>query len=65
MKRDSAQAAPIPGETVETVRGRQRVTAVIEMPLIEPTVYLQPEDGGQEWSIPVAQFATLLVAHED
>ncbi|MGA4545622.1 hypothetical protein ACPA54_37095 [Uniformispora flossi] len=61
MSKNHTEAAPVPGETVETVYGRQRVTAVIEMPLLEPTVYLQSVDGGQEWSVSVAQFSNLLV----
>lgn len=61
MSEGSVEVAPVPGETVDTVYGRQRVTAVIEMPLLEPTVYLQSVDGGQEWSVSVAQFSNLRV----
>ncbi|MEU8137020.1 hypothetical protein [Streptodolium elevatio] len=65
MGEDSTGVAPVPGEIVDTVYGRQRVTAVIDMPLIEPTIYLRPEHGGQEWSVPVAQFARVRTDHSD
>lgn len=62
MSGEHAEIEPVPGEIVETVYGRQRVTAVIDMPLLEPMVYLQAVDGGSEWSVPVAQFSRLLDA---
>lgn len=62
MSNDGVAVMPVPGEFVETVYGRQRITAVIEMPLLEPTVYLRAEDGAAEWSVPLSQFAQLLKA---
>lgn len=43
------------GAVVDTFNhGRQQVMDVIGLPYDEPTVFLRPECGGREWTVPVS-----------
>lgn len=43
------------GAVVDTFHhGRQQVMDVIGLPYDEPTVFLRPERGGCEWTVPVS-----------
>lgn len=52
---------PEVGMILDTVYGRQQVMDVLELLHEEPTVYLRPEQGGREWTVPVAEFGRVVL----
>jgi hypothetical protein len=54
-------ASPRIGVIVDTVEhGRQQVMDVLSLPFEEPMVFLRPERGGREWTVPLARFGAVL-----
>lgn len=52
---------PAIGTVVETFHhGRQQVMDVMGPPFPEQTVYLRPERGGREWTVPVSGLARVV-----
>lgn len=51
----AGSATPEIGAVVDTFgHGRQQVMDVVGLPYDEPTVFLRPERGGCEWTVPVS-----------
>lgn len=52
---------PEVGAVVMTVYGRQRIMDVLKLPdEQQPMVYLRPEHGGTEWTVPVADLGKVV-----
>lgn len=56
---------PAIGAVLDTIYGRQTVMDIIGTAPAEAdraTVYLRPEGGGLEWSVPLSSYAAILTA---
>lgn len=63
MHAESHTASPgLPpiGSLVETVRGRQQVMDVLDLPDEGTTVFFRPEHGGLEWTVPASGLARVV-----
>lgn len=61
----TAPDVPAIGTVVETYRhGRQQVMDVMGLPFPEQTVFLRPEGGGREWTVPVSGLARVIAPTE-
>lgn len=59
--RARAARPPEIGAVLGTIHGRQQVMAVMQLASDEPNlVYLRPEHGGIEWTVPVDDLARVL-----
>lgn len=56
------ETPPAVGTVLDTVYGQQRVMDVMRYPHNRPTVYLRAEGGGTEWTIALADLASVLRA---